>query len=133
MALLKLGSQIGQTVRNVGRFRTIVGVFARHGFDEIVNRMTLSKYIPFRIRGKKEEIKKWTAAQRLKMCFEELGPTFVKLGQLLSTRPDMIPIEYCNQLKKLQDDVAPLEFSKMKPVIEKELGQPISQDRKSVV
>jgi len=126
MALLKLGSQIGQTVRNVGRLRTIVGVFARHGFDEIVNRMTLSKYIPFKIRRKREEIKKSTAPQRLKMCFEELGPTFVKLGQLLSTRPDMIPPEYCNEFKKLQDDVAPLEFSKMQPVIEKELNQPIS-------
>ena len=126
MALLKLGSQIGQTVRNVGRLRTIVGVFARHGFDEIVNRMTLSKYIPFKIRRKREEIKKSTAPERLKNCFEELGPTFVKLGQLLSTRPDMIPPEYCNEFKKLQDDVAPLEFSKMKPVIEKELNQPIS-------
>ncbi len=125
MALLKLGSQIGQTVRNVGRLRTIVGVFARHGFEEIVNRMTLSKFIPFKIRRKKEKVK-WTAAQRLRMCFEELGPTFVKLGQLLSTRPDMVPAEYCHEFKKLQDDVAPLEFSTIKPVIEKELGHPIS-------
>ncbi|MBI2609400.1 MAG: hypothetical protein HYW47_07385 [Deltaproteobacteria bacterium] len=127
MKVFKIGSQIGQTVRNVGRFRTILSVFAKHGFGEIVERVNLSRFLPFKLRRKKEDLKKLSVAERLRICFEDLGPTFVKLGQLLSTRPDMIPEDLCNELKKLQDQVPPLEFEKIKPFIEKEFGKPIHE------
>lgn len=60
--------------------------------------------------------------EELKLVLEELGPTFVKIGQILSTRPDILPMEYILELQKLQDDVKPGEFNIMKDVIEAELG-----------
>jgi ubiquinone biosynthesis protein len=61
------------------------------------------------------------------MAFEELGGTFIKLGQLLSIRPDLIPIEYCEELKKLQDDVDPISYDLIKQVIEFEFKKPIKK------
>jgi len=63
-----------------------------------------------------------TIAERLRMAFEELGPTFVKMGQLLSTRPDLIPRAYIVEFRKLQDHVTGISFSQVKEVIESELG-----------
>lgn len=56
------------------------------------------------------------------MAFEKLGPSFVKLGQVLAERPDLIPVDYCEEFKKLKDRVTPLEFSKINPVLERSLG-----------
>ena len=125
MSIFKVGSQIGKTARNVGRLRTILSVFAKHGFGEILSRMNLSRYVPFRFWEKDEE-KTLSMGERLRQCFEELGPTFVKLGQLLSTRPDLLPPDICQALKELQDRVKPGDFSQLKPLLEQEWKHPIS-------
>ena len=85
------------------RFKEIMSVSVKHGFKNGI--------------GNPEE---------LRLVLEELGPTFVKIGQILSTRPDILPKEYIEELQKLQDDVRPEEFSIMKKLIETELGGDIN-------
>ncbi|MCX9085132.1 MAG: AarF/ABC1/UbiB kinase family protein [Candidatus Methanoperedens sp.] len=111
----------------VRRYRQIVDVMVKHGFGYLVDRFGLR---PFRsIREKlfgprplKEQMLLLSEAQRLRLALEELGPTFIKFGQILSTRHDLIPREYINEFEKLQDNVQPFEFPKARKVIEKELG-----------
>jgi ubiquinone biosynthesis protein len=111
------------TVRDLGRLREIAGVLARHGFADLLQRTGLASLVP----GKKAENSDPRIALRVRQVFEELGPTFVKLGQLISTRPDLLPAELIDELKRLQDDVPPLPFDEMKRAIESELGAPISE------
>lgn len=86
------------------RFKEIISVALKHGFKN-------------GIKDPKE----------LRLALEELGPSFVKIGQILSTRPDILPIEYVNEFQKLQDNVRPQKFSIMKEIIEKELEAPIDE------
>jgi ubiquinone biosynthesis protein len=111
------------TVRDLGRLREIAGVLARHGFADLLQRTGLASLVP----GKKSETSDPHFSVRVRQVFEELGPTFVKLGQLLSTRPDLLPVELIDELRRLQDDVPPLPFDEMKLAIESELGAPISE------
>ncbi|MBW1798769.1 MAG: AarF/ABC1/UbiB kinase family protein [Deltaproteobacteria bacterium] len=64
-------------------------------------------------------------AERVRMALEELGPTFIKMGQILSTRPDLLPVEFIKELPKLQDNVPPFSFADVKEIIEKELKNPL--------
>lgn len=120
MQLFKTGKQITQTVKNVGRLRTILGTFGRHGLEEFLIRMGLERYLPSTARA--EGVDNLTLPERLRLAFESLGPTFVKLGQLLSNRPDMIPDAFIEEFKKLQDNVAPLPFDVMRTQVEREFG-----------
>ncbi|MEW6055447.1 MAG: AarF/UbiB family protein [Bdellovibrionota bacterium] len=120
MQLFRTGKQVTQAVKNVGRLRTILGTFARHGLEEFLIRMGLERYLPATARD--EGVEKLTIPERLRMAFESLGPTFVKLGQLLSNRPDMVPDAFIEEFKKLQDNVAPLPFDVIRAQVERELG-----------
>ncbi|NDD91071.1 AarF/ABC1/UbiB kinase family protein [bacterium] len=127
MQWVRTGMQLGQVVKNAQRLRQILAVLARHGFSDLVVRMNLGKFLP---RSYSAFIK--TAAEkntpvRLREAFEELGPSFVKLGQLLSSRPDIIPEAALAELSKLQDNVSPLPVEVVRGVIERELGKPIDQ------
>ncbi len=113
-----------QAVKNVQRLRAILGVFGRHGLQEFLIRMGLERHLS--ASAKEEGVENRTLPERLRMAFEHLGPTFVKLGQLLSNRPDMIPENFIDEFKKLQDNVAPLPFEAIRTQIEKELGGKIS-------
>jgi ubiquinone biosynthesis protein len=126
MRWIKTTRQLGQAVKNVQRLRQILGVFARHGFADVINRTDLGKFLPSRLASLAEVGSDKTPAERLRQAFEELGPTFVKLGQLLSTRPDVIPEAFIEEFTKLQDDVLPLPFEVIREVIERELKQPIA-------
>ncbi len=116
----------------VKRYREIVDVMIRHGFGYLVDRFGLR---PFRsLREKlfgpkplKEQLLILSEAERLRLALEELGPTFIKLGQILSTRHDLIPPEYINELSRLQDRVIPFEYAEAKRVIEKEFGKNIEE------
>ncbi|MGE0617023.1 MAG: ABC1 kinase family protein [Bacteriovoracia bacterium] len=121
MKWIRTGRQLGQAVKNVQRFRHIVAVFARHGFSDIVQRMDLGRYLPTRFVPQDEDLQQNTP-MRLRKAFEQLGPTFVKLGQVLSTRPDLIPEPFIEEFTKLQDDVNPLPYAVIKSVLERELG-----------
>lgn len=112
----------------VKRYREIVDVLVKHGFGYLVERFgtrparSLGEKL-FGPRLLKEQMLLLSEAQRFRLALEELGPTFVKFGQILSTRHDLLPQVYLVELEKLQDRVQPFEFSESKKVIEKEFGK----------
>ena len=122
MRWIQTGRNLGQAVKNVQRLRQIIAIFAKHGFVDVVDRMSLGKFLPSRLAAFAESQADIPPQERLRQSFEELGPTFVKFGQLLSTRPDVIPEAYIEEFTKLQDDVQPLHFDIVRGVVEKELG-----------
>lgn len=97
------------------RAKEILGVLARHGFADLLGQIDLPSGFWQRLLPRPAERR--SAAERLRMAAEELGPTFVKLGQLLSMRPDVLPHDVILELRKLQDSVQPLAFNVMGPVL----------------
>ena len=114
-----MGPNILNTVKDLDRLRQIVGVLAKHGFGELVARTGLGTLVSKR---RKEEEQKKSLGERVRLALQDLGPSFIKLGQIVSTRPDLIPAEVITELKKLQDDVPPERFETIRPMIEGELG-----------
>lgn len=115
--------RIKDTFAQMGRYRHIMAVLAKYGFLEVTNalrsRFKLGKPI---FSHNLNKVRKTTSRPaRVRLALEELGPTFVKFGQLLSTRPDLIPGEYIKELEHLQDEVAPEKFDVIKVEVEKEL------------
>ena len=108
------------TTRNIGRLTEIAQVAVRHGFGYFFERHRLSDLLPWGTRIDVPEPS--TRGTRLREMLDELGPTFVKFGQLLSTRPDIVPPDVVAELRKLQDDVRPFSFAEARAVIESELG-----------
>lgn len=116
----------GSAVRHLGRINHIARVFIKYGFGEFFRRIRLWEYANIErrlFRRKPHEFPHLTEAVRLRMALEELGPTFVKLGQMLSTRPDLMPVEYIRELEKLQGHAEPVPVEQIKQVIEEELGK----------
>lgn len=115
-----------RTIRHLRRYQEIAQVFIRHGFGELVDLLELQPYLalPRRlVRRWREEAPPLGAPQRLRLALVELGPTFIKLGQVLSTRPDLIPPAYIAELTKLQDTVPPEPWEPVQEQIETELGE----------
>lgn len=109
-------------VRNLRRLRQILRTFTRYGFAFLFYRL------PFweRWRGwTLKEVRKRPPQENLRFALEELGTTFIKIGQILSTRLDLLPEEYCQELRKLQDQTPPVDFSAIQAVIEEELQKPL--------
>jgi ubiquinone biosynthesis protein len=122
-------TSFGRAVGHVQRYRTIIGVFLKYGYGDLAEHLPLpSPYrLPFRkMREKQEAISLMSQPDRLRQAFEELGPTFVKLGQLLSTRTLLLPPQFIAELAKLHDQVPPIPFSQVLAVLEAELRQPPS-------
>lgn len=117
--------------KSVKRLRDIVKVLTRHGFLPLMERLHLTRLlsVPLRLIGRKitREMEGLTEPVRVRMAMEELGPTFIKLGQILSTRPDVVPGEYMSELLKLQDSVKPFPFSEAVRVIESQFGRPVGE------
>ncbi|MCZ7383140.1 MAG: AarF/ABC1/UbiB kinase family protein [Candidatus Methanoperedens sp.] len=119
-------------VAYVKRYRQIVDVMIKHGFGYLVDRFGLRPFRSFREkmfgpRPLREQMLLLSEAQRLRLALEELGPTFIKFGQILSTRYDLIPEEYIQELSRLQDSAPAFEFSEAKKVIEKEFGRKLEE------
>jgi ubiquinone biosynthesis protein len=117
----------GRKYRNWGRIRQIGQVFIGQGFGHLVAQMGLQRAVPFkRRRHPREELDRLnaedTAPVRLRRAFEELGPSFIKLGQLLSGRPDLVTAPFADEFKKLRDEVPPFGFEEAKVRVESELG-----------
>jgi ubiquinone biosynthesis protein len=126
LSIRKIGV-IGRTYRHVNRYRQILTILFKYGFDDLLERLKIDQYIEAGLqaisRKRTDRVEKLTRPQRLRMAFEELGPTYIKLGQVLSTRPDLAPTEYVNELAKLQDEVPPFSFDEVKAVVEAEFGR----------
>ena len=120
-------------VKDITRLEHILLVLVEEGFGFLVDKIKLKHKIPIAKRIKSKLVRKKGLAPeaRLRITLEKLGPTFIKLGQLLSVRPDLIPKRYIKELEKLQDDVKPFSFEKVEDEVKKELGMPINSVFKS--
>jgi ubiquinone biosynthesis protein len=127
LSIRKIGV-IGRTYRHLNRYRQILTILFKYGFDDLLERLKIDQYIEAGLQAiskkRSERYEKLTRPQRLRMAFEELGPTYIKLGQVLSTRPDLVPVEVANELAKLQDEVPPFSFDAVEQVVEAEFGKP---------
>ncbi len=121
MSLLGAPRQVSRTFKNIGRIKQISSVFAKHGFQELMAKLGLGRFVPKQYQFSSDE-NPLTAPERLRQALEELGPTFIKLGQVLSSRSDLLPEPFVRELSKLQDSVTPLPFSVIKESVEKELN-----------
>lgn len=130
MHIRKIGI-IGKTYRHIQRYRQILTVLFRYGFGDLVHTLKIEQYLEISLqmisRKRREKIETLSRAERVRMAMEELGPTFIKMGQILSTRPDLLPVEFIQELGKLQDHVPPFEYTQVKDIIERELGVPLGQ------
>lgn len=104
---------------HAGRAREILGVLAKHGYAGLINQVELPESIWQRLPHPGGEL---TTPERMRLAAEELGPAFVKLGQFLSMRPDVLPQDVILELRKLQSSVQPLPYEQMKPVLVESLG-----------
>jgi ubiquinone biosynthesis protein len=109
--------------RRVGE---ILAALSKSGFGKIVDSASTLKDIGLDAEERKDAAEKRTSI-RFRMLLESLGPTFIKLGQMLSTRPDLIPEEYAEELGSLRDDVPPVPFEQIKEILEEELGKKIPE------
>jgi len=110
-------------VRDLERLRQIVGVLIRHGFGELVQRTGWGAQLGMGKKADEAEPQKQIGlGERIRLVLTELGPSFVKMGQIVSTRPDLIPADIIMELKKLQDDVPPVPFDEVRPMLEQQLG-----------
>jgi len=121
-------SQKKHRVGNIKRFAAISRIMVRHGLGEILERIFDRKDDAVKVGDDRPDFDRaiYPSPQRIRRVFEELGPTFVKLGQLMSTRADMFPPEYLEEFKKLQNQVPPVPFEEIRAVIEREFKHPIS-------
>lgn len=117
-----------RSFQNLRRYRQIAGVFIKYGFGELVYRMNLAaRFIPWKRKKESPPLAGKRTPERVRLALEELGPTFVKLGQVLSTRPFLLPVDYIIELSKLQDQVEPMPWAAASAILTKELGCPIDE------
>ncbi|MGH7296257.1 MAG: ABC1 kinase family protein, partial [Polyangiaceae bacterium] len=124
-------TRLPQTFRNLSRLYAILRVLSRHGFGDVVARLGLERTwegLKMRLsfgRWGRRQVEHFRTEERIRMAFEELGSTYVKFGQILATRPDLIPMSLIHELRKLQDHVPPFDPAVAKRTIEEEIGAKI--------
>ncbi len=127
MLTIKKIEEITHAYRDFKRYKTILHVLFKYGFGDIIDKLRLMHIIEKGIstvtRREQREIASITTAERVRKALEELGPTFVKLGQILSTRPDLIPLSFANELAKLQDHVPSFPYEMVETTFREEFGK----------
>ncbi|MDH3709090.1 MAG: AarF/UbiB family protein [Cyclobacteriaceae bacterium] len=120
-----------QTIKNINRIRSVIQVLLKYGFEDVVVNTPLKNLIP---QNKKinwarqdKSIFEYSRWERVRMVTEELGATFIKLAQVLSNRPDILPSELIDELEKLQDEAAPFSPEQARAIIEEETGQSVDE------
>ncbi|NLW90750.1 MAG: AarF/ABC1/UbiB kinase family protein [Syntrophomonadaceae bacterium] len=112
-------------LKYIRRRREIVGILLQHGLGYVMYKMGWTKLVPLSQRyALNERSEHASLAVSMREALVELGPTFVKFGQVLSTRPDLMPPVYIEELEKLQDKVKPVPWSEIDQVLKKEMGDP---------
>ncbi len=123
--------RLTRTYKSARRLQQIINVFLKYGFGKLVDQIHLGRFIPFKKRVKSfgiwPDVKGPSVPERLRMAFAELGPSFIKLAQLLSSRPDLITVQYADELKKLQDEVPPFPAEDARLIIEEEIMLPMDR------
>lgn len=120
--------------KEMRRLRQVLGVLGRHGFRDIAFRMSGIRGLGWLGKGSKDEdFQHIPVERRIRIVLEELGPTFIKMGQVMASRPDILPMSMIKELEKLQDNVPPEPFEDIKDVIEAELGRPMTDVFRNVV
>lgn len=117
-------SILGVAIRDINRLRRVSAIVARHGFGGLWRRTALGRFLP---GAESEKVSAESAPQRFTALLAELGPTYIKLGQVLSMRPDLLPPEYIEALESLQDNAPPLNFDDVRTVVEQGLGRPFDE------
>ncbi len=116
--------------RELRRLRELIGILLRYGFDDLVQWLGLEGKARllgrFLIRELPADIRRQPPEVRVRMALEEMGPTFIKFGQILATRVDLFPEEWIKELEQLQDQTRALPFFQLRPQLEKSLGARIS-------
>lgn len=114
-----------RTLAGLGRFKDIVMILIKYGFDDLVDRLEIPGI------GLIKKVHKADhgpgSFERIRYALEDLGPTFVKFGQIMSLRPDLLPPQLIEELSKLQDEVAPVEFSQIKETLENNTMRPLHE------
>jgi len=125
MALKRLAT-LSQNYRNLKRTQEIINVFLKHGFDEWWSRARTDPRVKALLEKVSSEPvsrrRPIPVARRVRLAFEELGPTFIKMGQILSTRSDLIPREFVEEFARFQSRVPPFKFTEVKRLMQEELG-----------
>ncbi|HEX6963365.1 MAG TPA: AarF/UbiB family protein, partial [Lacipirellula sp.] len=117
---------IPQVYRNVNRWREILGILSKYGLAGWLSRIDLT-FAKGLLKNRNGEILASASREtRIRLALEELGPTFIKLGQIMSTRPDIVGAELAEELEKLQTRVPPDPARVVRDFVEEELGQPIA-------
>lgn len=131
MLSVKKISMARSAFKHINRFRHIIIVMIKYGFGDALKIFKIDKYIltglKISSRKKDKSLSSLPRPVRLRMAMEELGPTFVKIGQALSTRPDLMPVEYLDEISKLQDDAPKFSFEEVKKIIEAETGNNLGE------
>ena len=120
---------ITKTYRHLGRYQEILGVFFKYGFGDLLKVIKVGAYVDMGLNliGKDNYQDDSARPERLRKACEALGPTFIKLGQLLSTRPELLSAEYAEALSKLQDQVKGFSFEQVKSIVREEVGLPFDE------
>jgi len=116
--------KIGTTVSEIGRAREIIGIIVKYGFNDWVSKNGLGKYLVTKKRMIR--ISRYSTWERVRMALEELGPTFIKFGQILADRPDIIPEPLRMELSRLQDEAVPMPDEVAVKAIEQELKESLT-------
>ena len=122
-------SLFGIAARDLMRLRAVIGVITRHGFGELFQRSPLSKFVVGKSNLSDSEVPPSTvpAAVRFRRLLENLGPTYIKFGQIMSMRPDLLPQEYIAALENLQDQAPVVPVGDIKDIIRRGLGRPVEE------
>ena len=109
------------------RYRQVANILARHGFGYLLDRFNLTDILPYYQRLKQDSSVEKSRGERMRKALTELGTAFIKFGQILSTRSDLLPGDILLELQKLQDRIPPICFEKVREQVEGELGAPIEE------
>ncbi len=125
-------NRLNRNIRTLKRYRQVLGILIKYGFGHIIEQLNIDYYLHLSKKiltlGKvSRDLERLSQAARLRLALEELGPTFIKLGQLLSTRPDILSSDIIAELQRLQDSLPPIDTREIKAQIYKGLGYPVEE------
>jgi ubiquinone biosynthesis protein len=118
--------KISQAIKNTKRFTHILTILSKNGFDDILKKLEEQGDFQIPVFNKKEN-HSLNKNQRLRYTIEELGSTYIKLAQILSTRPDLISLDLAKEFEKLQDNVTPIDIKDISPIFKKEFGKELNE------